>query len=586
MLQIKNTLGGGKSNAPYAWAKYEAEYCSFESINRTESGKATITSTNLDLDNMTESDFRGFKGKLISNSDSKTYDAYFSYDNDVLTFNYSSVRATVTYDSTTHTLSLSVNLSHVFDFVGFEFVKKTFIEYVTDKSLTKYRNGEVYTDGYFYRYAPEGLYVWKKNEIGSELKKINKSVSTLPYNFHNGCVVVLNGEIHILGSSDSVSTQQYHYKFDGSSWISVSTLPYYFYGGDAVVLNNEIHILGSSRNGYRRHHYKWDGSSWTSVSTLPYDLYGSEVVVLNGEIHILGSGDSNCANLHYKWDGSSWTSVSTLPYSFSYASTVVLNNEIHILGSYNSSSYTKHYKFDGSSWTSVSTLPYNLGQGSTVVLDNEIYILGGRDNTTKHYKWDGNSWTSVSTLPYNFVYGSAVVFDSGIHILGSDNSSYYTVHYLIIGYVPVYTFLDYIVSDKETAYPDGGEKNGYYYERVSEGITPEMFGCTKMAVDKFTLSSRKSCNGYTISHSLDAIPKFMFIIAEKKPTDYYDVFQILGINPTLSSEVNKTLICYYDSGILYTDTVVTNSITSNQFKVNNSTFKYTAGIEYTVITMV
>ena len=316
---------------------------------------------------------------------------------------------------------------------------------------------------------PEGLYVWKKNEIGSELKVLNKSVSTLPYNFRNGRAVVLNGEIHILGSSDSNSTQQYHYKFDGSSWISVSTLPYYFYGGDAVVLNNEIHILGSSRNGYRRYHYKWDGSSWTSVSTLPYDLYGSEVVVLNGEIHILGSDDSNCDKLHYKWDGSSWTSVSTLPYSFCYASAVVLNNEIHILGSYNSSSYTKHYKFDGSSWTSVSTLPYNFYQGSAVVLDNEIYILGGRDNATEHYKWDGNSWTSVSTLPYNFVYGSAVVYNNGIHILGSENSSYYTAHYLIIGYVPVYTLLDYIVSDKETAYPDGGEKGGYWYERVVEG---------------------------------------------------------------------------------------------------------------------
>lgn len=32
---------------------------------------------------------------------------------------------------------------------------------------------------------------------------------------------------------------------------------------------------------------------------------------------------------------------------------------------------------------------------------------------------------------------------------------------------PTYTFLDYIVSDKETAYPDGGEKGGYWYERVN-----------------------------------------------------------------------------------------------------------------------
>ena len=162
-LSVLNMLGGGGGNAPYAWAKYEAEYCSFESINRTESGKATITSTNLDLDNMTESDFRWFKGKLISNSDSTTYDAYFSYDNDVLKLNYANSSPTATYDSTTHTLSFSTNLSYVFDFVGFEFVKKTFIEYVTDKSPTKYPNGEIHTDGYFYNLANYGLYVWERH---------------------------------------------------------------------------------------------------------------------------------------------------------------------------------------------------------------------------------------------------------------------------------------------------------------------------------------------------------------------------------------------------------------------------------------
>ena len=30
-------------------------------------------------------------------------------------------------------------------------------------------------------------------------------------------------------------------------------------------------------------------------------------------------------------------------------------------------------------------------------------------------------------------------------------------------------FIDYIVSDKETTYPDGAEKDGYYYESVSGG---------------------------------------------------------------------------------------------------------------------
>ena len=311
---------------------------------------------------------------------------------------------------------------------------------------------------------PEGLYAWKKSEIGSELKVLNESVSSLPYNFYRSSAVVLNGEIHVLGSGYSGNFFK-HYKWNGTSWTSVGTLPYSFYRGSAVVLNGEIHILGSGDSSHLTKHYKFDGSSWTSVSTLPYAFYDGSAVVFDNEIHILGGGDNSTK--HYKFDGSSWTSVSTLSYNFSNGSALVLDNEIHILGGGDNS--TKHYKWNGTSWTSISTLPYSFYSGSAVVFDNEIHILGGGGGSTKYYKWDGTSWTSVSTLPYGFTYGSVVVFDNGIHILGSGNSSYYTAHYLVYGPVTVYTFLDYIVSDKENAYPDGGEKGGYWYEKVVEG---------------------------------------------------------------------------------------------------------------------
>ena len=125
----------------------------------------------------------------------------------------------------------------------------------------------------------EGLYVWKKYEIGSELKEINKSVSTLPYAFQDGSAVVLNNEIHILGGQ---SFGGYHYKFNGSSWTSVSALPYDFYRGSAVVLNGEIHILGGSYDSSSyTSHYKFNSttSPWTEVSTLPYDFYSGNAVV-------------------------------------------------------------------------------------------------------------------------------------------------------------------------------------------------------------------------------------------------------------------------------------------------------------------
>ena len=343
---------------------------------------------------------------------------------------------------------------------------------------------------------PEGLYAWKKNEISSELKEFNKSVSKLPYNF---------------------------------------------YCGSAVILNNEIHILGGSDNTTK--HYKWDGNLWTSVSTLPYNFVNGSAVVLNGEIHILGGNGNN--TLHYKWDGSSWTSV--------------------------------------------STLPYNFYQGSTVVLDNEIYILGGRDNTTKHYKWDGNSWTSVSILPYNFVYGSAVVYNNAIHILGSENSSYYTAHYLIIGYVPVYIFLDYIVSDKENAYPDGGvHTDGYYYERAEVGA--------KVAYGTVTAASATSL---TITHGLGVKPDKVIIYPSSRANlgmglriaDESNIWGSVANDYTnnYNNHIQHTSKFYGDiltddgpSDIWKTPEITEETINiSGNFYIGNQSAKLTSGVTYT-----
>ena len=405
---------------------------------------------------------------------------------------------------------------------------------------------------------PEGLYAWKKHEIGSELKVLNKSVSTLPYSFYNGCAVVLNGEIHILGSNDS-SNYTKHYKWNGSSWASVSTLPYDFYYGSAVVLNGEIHILGGDTYPYTQH-YKWNGSSWISVSTLPYNFYNGAAVVLNGEIHILGSGANNNPTRHYKWNGSRWTSVSTLPYNFYQGSAVVLNNEIHILGGVGG--YTSHYKWNGSSWASVSTLPHKFYYGSAVVLEGSIHILGTSYSSynTSHYKWNGSSWTSVSTLPYNFYKGSAVILNNGIHILGSINDSYTKNHYLVYGYAPVYTFLDYIVSDKETAFPDGGEKGGYWYEKVFD---ISAFGFTKFAIDEYTPASREipatiagSTLGHKFNHSLGEEPKFAIVWCSGLMIgDYYDTSynylasaEIGVANPSVQDSNSKGFSIYSYTG--------------------------------------
>ena len=271
------------------------------------------------------------------------------------------------------------------------------------------------------------------------------SASTLPYEFYYSSAVVLNGEIHILGTFNS-SYAKYHYKWDGSSLTQVSTLPYEFYYGSAVVLNGEIHILGGGNSSItRKNHYKWDGSSWSKVSTLPYAFCGGSAVVLNGEMHILGSSLSDAEKkYHYKWDGSSWRKVSTLPYAFNYSSAAVLNGEIHILGAYAAAYGKNHYKWDGSSWTQVSTLPYEFCCGSTAVLNGEIHILGGGNTSikrTSHYYYyvakttdqSVGSKIAIYQNPSNTSGTYATNFISGVPITGENNkfpSGFDDVYYI------------------------------------------------------------------------------------------------------------------------------------------------------------
>lgn len=81
-----------------------------------------------------------------------------------------------------------------------------------------------------------------------------------------------------------------------------------------------------------------------------------------------------------------------------------------------------------------------------------------------------------------------------------------------------HTFIDYVVSDKENAYPDGGEKDGYWYERVSKGITPEMFGLSKMEVMEYIPASSGKLsyyNGMTFNHSLGTTPVLHMLVGDR-----------------------------------------------------------------------
>ena len=121
----------------------------------------------------------------------------------------------------------------------------------------------------------------------------------------SGWVKLYNTGIDKLIANSDCIIKKFIFKMS-EKWSSVSTLPYNFYVGSDILLNNEIHILGSGYNSYRTSHYKYNTSTntWSSVSTLPYEFtQSSSAIVLNNEIHILGSGYSSYYTSHYKISG-------------------------------------------------------------------------------------------------------------------------------------------------------------------------------------------------------------------------------------------------------------------------------------------
>ncbi len=133
--------------------------------------------------------------------------------------------------------------------------------------------------------------------------------------------------------------------------------------------------------------------------------------------------------------------------------------------------------------------------------------VGGAYATDGSYQsdltaFDGTKFTGFSVTNCCFANNEEVVFVyDGEKILSDKEKS----------------FLAYTVSDLETAYPDGGGKDGYWWERVKDVVLPE--GVSKISVDSFTLSTdvilSKDYGSYYIPHSLKEKPKKAYIIAKK-----------------------------------------------------------------------
>ena len=253
----------------------------------------------------------------------------------------------------------------------------------------------------------------------------NQTVSTLPYQFYEGCAVFYRGQLHILGSYHT-STAKNHYKYNGTSWEVASTLPYELTRGRAVVFNDEIHIMGGTSDVTGLYHYKWDGSTWKKVSDLPYKFDRGSVVVYNNQIHILG-GTGN-QNGHYMWNESVWQNIDQIPYGHYNGDAVVFNGEIHVLGG--QSGAIQHHKWNNANgWVVMPSLPYMFSKGCAEVSEGKIHLMGssGYDYVSAHYVWDGSNWSKISNLSKQCTSAASVVVEDEIHIFGDETMT--TIHH-------------------------------------------------------------------------------------------------------------------------------------------------------------
>lgn len=164
MLQIKNTLGGGKPEGLYAWKKSEIiqPEIAYENPQITISIKAgattaTITAQNFDLTKVSDwsTFFEGFKAI-------ETYNTYPNISGNYLRLNsgYSmQIKSFTASSETTGTFSLGSSYasgsaySSPLSYTGTKVVQSleaNTLGFVVDDDPTAYPDGAAHTDGYYY----------------------------------------------------------------------------------------------------------------------------------------------------------------------------------------------------------------------------------------------------------------------------------------------------------------------------------------------------------------------------------------------------------------------------------------------------
>lgn len=158
-------------------------------------------------------------------------------------------------------------------------------------------------------------------------------------------------------------------------------------------------------------------------------------------------------------------------------------------------------------------------------------------------------------------------------------------------------FVDFAVDNEPNKYPDGGEQGGYWYEKVVEGIDLlAATGFTKMAVDKFTLTSIPTGNypQIIVSHSLGIAPLCVLVFSKTVTSDGIKVY-VSGRTGANGTDGNYNFFYgafkwFSGDYIIGAESSSSNAKPFNDQQIslfgnNYNSYLFETGVEYTLITM-
>ena len=139
-------------------------------------------------------------------------------------------------------------------------------------------------------------------------------------------------------------------------------------------------------------------------------------------------------------------------------------------------------------------------------------------------------------------------------------------------------FIDYVIDDDSTKYPDGGEQGGFYYEKIS-AIDPSLFNCTKSEIGTFSLTS--SSTSITINHSLGVSPSLIIVWTKDDSTSLVTRYGAV-CNSSGSQAVAEI---HHNGGGYGYGTTGSNSTTSITLSTTKYPYEWGSGMTYHYVIM-